>query len=120
MGNSGGDNRSEFDFRAPHSVWYESPNIQGVHANFLVSPGQNRSTDTGLYAQGEPDCSGGNSSAGLNGVNGQPGVCADGSFNNAFSAALTYQGGPLYVTAAYELHNIVNRTGDDVMLCQID
>jgi len=51
MGNSGGDNRTEFDFRAPHAVWYESPNIQGVHANVLVSPGQNRSTGTGLYAR---------------------------------------------------------------------
>src|SRR5256886_14765497 len=32
MGNSGGDKRNEFDFLAPHSVWYEAPNIQGGRA----------------------------------------------------------------------------------------
>jgi predicted porin len=80
----------------------------------LFSPGQNRSTDTGLYAQGEPDCAGGNSTAGLNGDNGQPLSCEDGSFNNAFSAALTYHAGPLYAIAGYELHKSVNRKGDEI------
>ena len=115
MGNSGGDNRTEFDFRAPHSVWYESPNMSGLHANVLVSPGQNRSTGSGLYAQGEPDCSGGNSTAGLNGNAGQPTSCTDGSFYTLYSADLTYESGPLYATAAYELHRDVNRTGDEVV-----
>src|SRR5436853_2875580 len=115
MGNSGGDNRTEFDFRAPHSVWYESPNIMGAHANFLVSTGQNRSTDTGLYAQGEPDCSGGNSTGGLNGNAGQPTSCTDGSFATLYSVDFTYESGPLYATFAYELHKDVNRIGDEVV-----
>jgi predicted porin len=116
MGNSGGDNRAEFDARLPHSAWYQSPRFGGgFNFGLLVSPGQNRSTDTGLYAEGEPDCAGGNSTAGLNGNNGQPGVCEDGSFGNAYSTALTYQSGPLYAVAAYELHKDVNRTGDETV-----
>jgi predicted porin len=117
IGNSGGDNRTEFDFRAPHSVWYESPNINGVRANVLFSPGQNRSTNTGLYAQGEPDCAGGNSTGGINGTGNpaQPASCEDGSFNNLFSVAVTYESGPLYGTVAYELHKDVNRIGDEVV-----
>ena len=114
MGNSGGDNRAEFDMRLPHSIWYESPKMNGFSFGGLVSPGQNRSTNTGLYAMGEPDCAGGNSSAGLNGNAGQPTSCADGSFGNAYSAALTYEAGPLYATAAYELHKNVNRIGDEI------
>ncbi len=115
MGNSGGDNRTEFDLRLPHSVWYESPRMGGFAFDVLVSPGQNRSTNTGLYAQGEPDCAGGNSTAGLNGNNGQPTPCQDGSFGTAWSAALRYQAGPLYAIAAYELHKKVNRIGDELV-----
>ena len=115
IGNSGGDNRAEFDARLPHSVWYESPKINGFNFAVLVSPGQNRSTDNGLYAQGEPDCTGGNSTAGLNGNAGQPTSCTDGSFNTAYSAAVAYEAGPLYATAAYERHNNVNRTGDETV-----
>ena len=77
--------------------------MSGLHANVLVSPGQNRSTGSGLYAQGEPDCSGGNSTGGLNGNAGQPTSCEDGSFATLYSVDLTYDSGPLYVTAAYEL-----------------
>lgn len=115
MGNSGGDNRAEFDARLPHSVWYESPKMNGFNVNVLVSPGQNRSTGTGLYALGEPDCSGGNSSAGLNGNNGQPTSCTDGSSDTAYSAAVIYQSGPLYATAGFERHTKVNRTGDELV-----
>jgi predicted porin len=115
IGNSGGDNRTEFDLRLPHSIWYESPAFNGFNGALLVSPGQNRSTDSGLYAQGEPDCAGGNSTAGLNGPGGQPGVCNDGSFTSAYSLALSYTSGPLYVTLAYELHRNVNRTGDETV-----
>lgn len=114
MGNSGGDNRTEFDLRLPHSIWYESPKMDGLSFSGLVSPGQNRSTNTGLYAQGEPDCTGGNSSAGLNGNAGQPTACADGSFATAYSAAVVYEAGPLYVTGGYELHKKVNRVGDEI------
>jgi hypothetical protein len=115
MGNSGGDNRAEFDARLPHSVWYESPKMNGFNFGVLVSPGQNRSTNSGLYAQGEPDCTGGNSSAGLNGNAGQPTSCTDGSFTTAYSAAVAYEAGPLYATAGYERHNNVNRTGDETV-----
>jgi predicted porin len=115
MGNSGGDNRAEFDARLPHSIWYESPNMNGLVLGFLASPGQNRSTDTGLYAQGEPDCTGGNSTAGLNGNAGQPNSCADGSYGNAYSFAIAYQTGPLYLTAGYEVHKNVNRKGDELV-----
>jgi hypothetical protein len=86
----------------------------GLSFAALFSPGQNRSTDTGLYAQGEPDCTGGNSTAGLNGNNGQPNPCVDGSYGNAFSTALTYQAGPLYAIAGYEVHKNVNRRGDEI------
>jgi len=115
MGNSGGDNRAEFDSRLAHSAWYESPRMGPFSFDVLFSPSQNRSTDTGLYAQGEPDCTGGNSTAGLNGNNGQPNPCEDGSFGNAFSLALHYQSGPLYAIAGYELHKKVNRQGDEII-----
>jgi Outer membrane protein (porin) len=114
MGNSGGDNRAEFDDRMPHSIWYESPKMGGFSFSALVSPGQNRSTNTGLYAEGEPDCTGGNSTAGLNGINGQPASCEDGSFGTGFSIAGIYQAGPLYATAGYEVHKDVNRIGDEI------
>jgi predicted porin len=115
IGNSGGDNRTEFDLRLPHSIWYESPKWSGVDVNFLVSPGQNRSTDTGLYAQGEPDCAGGNSTGGLNGNPAPfPASCEDGSFASAYSLAVSYTSGPLYLTVAYELHKDVNRIGDEL------
>jgi predicted porin len=115
MGNSGGDNRTEFDMRLPHSVWYESPKFNGAVVNFLISPGQNRSTGNGLYAMGEPDCSGGNSTAGLNGNNGQPNSCTDGAFGTAYSLAVNYEAGPLYLTGAYELHKDTNRIGDETV-----
>jgi predicted porin len=115
MGNSGGDNRAEFDMRLPHSIWYESPKLSGFTFNGLVSPGQNRSTNNGLYALGEPDCSGGNTTNGVNGTNGvNPASCLDGSFANAYSAAVIYEAGPLYATGGYERHNNANRTGDEI------
>ena len=114
IGNSGGDNRAEFDTRLSHAVWYESPRMGGLSFGALVSPSQNRSTNTGLYAQGEPDCTGGNSTAGLNGNNGQPNSCVDGSYGTAYSTAVTYQSGPLYAIAGYELHKNVNRIGDEI------
>lgn len=104
MGNSGGDNRSEFNTRLPHSVWYESPRIKGFNASVLFSPGQNRATDNSITARVEPNCTGGN----------DPGpLCNDGAFSNVVSASLTYTNGPLYLIAAYERHGKVNRTGDE-------
>lgn len=102
MGNTGGDNRAEFDARLSHAIWYESPNMGGFRVNALFAPGQNRSSDNINPASGEPNCTGGN----------QP-PCNDGSFDNAYSIDAVYQAGPLYATVAYERHANVNRTGDD-------
>lgn len=104
MGNTGGDNRAEFDTRLSHAMWYESPNMGGFKVNALYAPGQNRSTDNSTTASGEPDCTGGN----------QPSpTCNDGSFGNAYSIAGLYEAGSLYAIVAYERHANVNRTGDD-------
>jgi predicted porin len=102
LGNSGGDNRAEFDTRVPHSLWYESPRFSGVNVNLLFSPGQNRSEDNSIIARGEPNCTGGN----------QP-PCGDGSFGDLWSTSVTYTSGPLYAILAYEHHSKVNRTGDE-------
>src|SRR6266571_2290389 len=59
MGNTGGDNRAEFDTRLSHAMWYESPNMGGFRVNALYAPGQNRSSDNSNNASGEPDCTGG-------------------------------------------------------------
>src|ERR1700738_4853698 len=40
-------------------------------------------------------------------------ACPDGSYGNAYSAALIYKNGPWTAIAAYELHEGVNRHGDD-------
>ncbi len=102
MGNTGGDNRAEFDTRFSHAMWYESPSMSGFRVNALWAPGQNRSSDNITAASGEPDCTGGN----------QP-PCNDGSFGDAYSIAGLYQAGSLYAIAAYERHSNVNRTGDE-------
>lgn len=108
MGNSGGDNRVEFGTRLEHAIWYESPNLGGFAFKALVSPGQNRATDNSNLASGSADCAGGN----VPGSGGTPVACNDGSFGTAYSASAAYQAGGLYLTAAYELHNGVNRTSD--------
>jgi predicted porin len=106
MGNTGGDTRAEFDVRLPHSVWYESPKWAGWSFNALLSPGQNRNAENDGYALGEPDCTGSNSA--------NTGDCTDGSFGTAYSTSVSYQAGPLYFTAAYELHKDVNRIDDEL------
>jgi predicted porin len=108
MGNSGGDNRVEFGTRLDHAIWYESPNMGGFTVNVLASPGQNRSDDNSLIASGESSCAGGNAP----GSGALPPSCNDGSFGSAYSASVSFTQGPLYVTAAYELHQDVNRTSD--------
>ena len=109
MGNSGGDNRVEFGTRLTHAIWYESPKWNGLQFNVLFAPGQNRSDDSGDLASGESDCAGGNdpSSGGNTLVS-----CSDGAFSNAVSTSLTYTHGPLYMLAAYEFHQNVNRSSD--------
>jgi len=112
MGNTGGDNRAEFDTRLSHAAWYESPNWGGFRFDALWSPGQNRSSDNSGVAAGEPICTGGNTAGGVLTAAGT-GACTDGSFGSAYSLAGSYEGGPLYVTAAYEKHSGVNRLGDE-------
>ena len=102
IGNTGGENRAEFDTRLNHAMWYDSPNMGAFSFSALYAPGQNRSTDNSAAASGEPDCTGGN----------QP-TCNDGSFGDAISIAGRFNSGPLYAIAAYEVHKKVNRTGDE-------
>jgi predicted porin len=111
MGNSGGDNRVEFGTRLDHSIWFESPKYGDVFSfDALISPGQNRTYDNVVQSSGSPDCNGGN----------QPGSgnlllnCDDGGFDDAFSVDIKFESGPLYATAAYELHKRVNRNSDGI------
>jgi len=123
MGNTGGDNRAEFDWRMNHAIWYESPIFNGFQFSALVSPGQNYAPDNSDYAYGDSfQCNGasarGSGSNFPNTGGAVPGAlggngCTDGSFGNAYSAAATYKNGPLTLIAAGELHQAVNRHGDD-------
>src|ERR1700704_5755912 len=97
MGNTGGDNRAEFDTRLSHAAWYESPNMGGFRVNALFAPGQNRASDNSFVASGEPNCTGSN-----------PPPCNDGSYDNAYSIAGIYEAGPVYLIAAFEKHTDVN------------
>ena len=109
MGNSGGDNRVEFGTRLSHSIWYESPKIYGFQFNLLYSPGQNRDNDSSNLPSGESDCAGGNDPT----SGGNPLIsCSDGAWNNVVSGNLSYTNGPLYMTAAGEWHQSVNRQSD--------
>jgi predicted porin len=111
MGNSGGDNRVEFGTRLDHSMWYESPKIAGlVSFDVLFSPGQNRTPYNEGQSSGSPDCAGGN----VPGSGNLPVACADGAFDNAWSVDLKFEQGPIYVTAAYEVHQSVNRSSDGI------
>jgi predicted porin len=123
MGNTGGDNRAEFDWRMSHAVWYESPIFNGFQFSALASPGQNYARDNSDYSYGDIfQCNGAsargsgsnfpNTGGAIPGNIGGNG-CTDGSFGNAYSAALTYKTGPFTAIAAYELHEQVNRHGDD-------
>lgn len=108
IGNTGGDNRVEFGVRAAHAIWYESPNMGGISFKAMYSPGQNRDDTSSIVASGEPDCTGGN----IPGSGGLPPLCNDGSFGDLWSVSGAYAQGPLYLTAAYEMHKNVNRTSD--------
>jgi predicted porin len=111
MGNSGGDNRVEFGTRLDHSMWYESPKFGGlVSFDALFSPGQNRTPYNEAQSSGSPDCAGGN----VPGSGNLPLACADGAFNNAWSFDVKFETGPIYVTAAYEIHQGVNRSSDGI------
>jgi len=123
MGNTGGDNRAEFDWRMNHAIWYESPIFNGFQFSALASPGQNYAQDNSDYSYGDAfQCNGastrGSGSNFPNTGGALPGniggnSCTDGSYGNAYSTSLTYKNGPFSAIAAYELHEQVNRHGDD-------
>jgi predicted porin len=123
MGNTGGDNRAEFDWRMNHSIWYESPIFNGFQFSALASPGQNYAKDNSDFAYGDAfQCNGAStrgSGSNFPGTGGATGGnigghgCTDGSYGNAYSAALNYKNGPFTALAAFELHEGVNRRGDD-------
>jgi len=123
MGNTGGDNRAEFDWRMNHSVWYESPIFNGFQVSALFSPGQNYAQDNSDYAYGDYfQCNGASTRGSGSNFPGTGGAvpgniggngCTDGSYGNAYSAAATYKNGGFTAMAAYELHEQVNRHGDD-------
>ena len=108
VGNTGGDNRTEFGGRLDHALWYESPNMYGVSVVALWAPGQNRSDDNSIQPAGESSCSGGN----VPGSGALPYGCNDGAFGTAVGVSAAYEAGPVYVTASYELHKDVNRASD--------
>ncbi|HEX3765804.1 MAG TPA: porin [Kofleriaceae bacterium] len=108
IGNTGGDNRTEFGTRLDHAVWYESPNISGFSLVALWSPGQNRSDDNSIQPAGESSCAGGN----VPGSGALPYGCNDGSFGTALGVSASYEARRIYLTASYELHEDVNRTSD--------
>jgi predicted porin len=74
----------------------------------MYAPGQNRDDTSSIVPSSEPDCSGGN----VPGSGALPPLCNDGSFGDLYSARATFLKGPVYVTAAYEMHKNVNRTSD--------
>ena len=129
MGNTGGDNRAEFDWRMSRAIWYESPIWNGFQFSAMFSAGQNYAPDNSDYAYGDAfTCNGasirgsgsnfpntGGAVPGNIGGNG----CTDGSYGNAYSAALTYKNGPFTAIGAYELHEGVNRQGDDGLQPQL-
>ncbi|HSQ80112.1 MAG TPA: porin [Casimicrobiaceae bacterium] len=108
LGNTGGDNRVEFGLRAAHAVWYESASWGGASFKAMYSPGQNRDDTSSIVASSEPDCAGGN----IPGSGALTPTCNDGSFSDLYSLSAAYAKGPLYLTAAYEMHKHVNRTSD--------
>ncbi len=111
IGNSGGDNRVEFGTRLDHSIWYESPKFGHVFSfDVLFSPGQNRTDNSIVQSQGSPDCNGGNNPGSGN----LPLSCDDGGFDTAYSVDLKFEQGPIYITAAYELHKAANRNSDGI------
>ena len=116
MGNTGGDLRAEFDARLPHSIFYDSPKMNGFSVNALFSPSQKydnlAGSDKYAFAQGEKVCSG--ATPGSSGATPDPGslLCNDGAFKNAGSVAVNYANGPLFATVSYERHDAVDRTSD--------
>jgi predicted porin len=137
MGNTGGDGRAEFDQRANHAIWYESPNLGGLVFSLMWSPGQNQAGDSGNFPLGDNTCQGstfgGNGSGGAgvqNTFGGSAGTgrtftggftvgtgfseCTDGAFGDLYSTSAVYKKGGFTGLAAAELHHAVNRVSDAV------
>jgi hypothetical protein len=109
MGNTGGDNRVEFNARMEHAIWYESPVVSGFQLNALFQPGQNRDPDSGNIPAGSADCTGSNDPTSGGNI---PVACNDGSWSDAVSANLSFTSGGFYATVAYERHFKTNRQSD--------
>lgn len=117
MGNTGGDLRAEFDWRAAHAIWYESPVWNGFQASIMLSPGQNTAKDNSDFALGDFNCPATSSRGSGSGfpLTSAPEGCTDGSYGNLYSASLTYNQAGFTGVAAYELHQGTNRTGDEAV-----
>ena len=117
MGNTGGDLRAEFDWRAAHAVWYESPIWNGFQATVMMSPGQNTAKDNSDFALGDFNCPATSSRGSGSGfpLTSAPEGCTDGSYGNLYSASLTYNQGGFTAIGAYELHEGTNRFGDEAV-----
>ncbi len=110
MGNTGGDNRIEFGTRMDHVIDYSSPNFSGFSFDLSYALGQNPDPSNNITPLGSSDCSGSNSPGSGNLFL----ACDDGGFNNAYGGDLKFEMGGLYLVAAYELHQNVNRSSDGV------
>jgi len=117
MGNTGGDLRAEFDWRAPHAVWYETPVWNGFQATIMASPGQNTARDNSNFALGDFNCPGTAARGSGSGfpLTSPPEGCNDGSYGNLYSVSLVYNQGPFTAIGAYELHESTNRVGDEAV-----
>ena len=115
MGNTGGDLRAEFDWRAPHAVWYETPVWNGLQATVMASPGQNSARDNTNFAFGDFNCPGTSARGSGSGfpATAAPGGCNDGSYGNLYSASLVFNMAGFTAIGAYELHEGTNRVGDE-------
>ncbi len=110
MGNTGGDNRVEFGTRADHVIEYNSPTWGGVSFDAAWAIGQQIDNNSDLTPLGSVDCAGSNNPGSGNlFLN-----CDDGGYSSAYSADLKFEMNGLYLVAAYELHERVNRSSDGI------
>jgi hypothetical protein len=110
MGNTGGDNRVEFGTRFDHALMYNSPVMEGFSFDLMYALGQETTYNNVTLPLGSPDCAGGNAPGSGNlFLN-----CDDGGFDSAYSADIKFEKWGLYLTAAWELHNRVNRNSDGI------
>ncbi len=115
MGNTGGDLRAEFDWRAPRAIWYETKVWNGFQATMMVAAAQNTARDNSNFALGDFNCPATSARGSGSGfpLTAPPEGCTDGSYGNLYSVALTYNQGPFTAIGAYELHEGTNRFGDE-------